>query len=112
MEPSLQVRRMPGAILTDTRTEQRYGKAPTHLQSSSLRPKGYVEILDPTFSDNAISGETVMCMHCQFHWVIQPGSGVARGFCLRCNGPTCGKRLCETTCVPFEKALEIMERKL
>ncbi len=32
-----------------------------------------------------------------------------RGYCMNCNGVTCGKRNCETECVHFEKMIEIME---
>jgi len=94
--------------LVDTRTERRFGQAPAYLQNTQRRPKGHVEISDPTFGTQG--GDTAMCVHCQFHWVIQPGSGIARGFCLRCNGPTCGKKACETRCVPFEKMIEKLER--
>lgn len=100
-------RKMPG--LTDTRTENRFGKAPGHLQNSSLKPSGYVILTDELGMKT--DAETVMCMHCQFHWVIVLGSGMKRGFCLNCNGPTCGKQLCETRCIHFEKAIELMERR-
>ena len=59
----------------------------------------------------ADEGDTVMCVHCQMHWIIKPGSGISRGFCANCNGLTCGKRKCETECMPWEKAMEILEGK-
>lgn len=52
------------------------------------------------------TADTAQCKHCQRHWVIQPGSGIARGFCMSCMGPTCGAPRCETRCVPFEKVME------
>lgn len=58
-----------------------------------------------------VEGETVMCVHCQRHWKVEPGSGRRRGYCLNCNGPTCGKQACETSCVPFEKAIEEQEAR-
>ena len=51
-----------------------------------------------------------MCVHCQMHWIIQPGSGMQRGFCLSCDGPTCGKQNCEENCTPFMKTIEALER--
>ena len=52
--------------------------------------------------------DTLQCVHCGGHWVVQPGSGKKRGFCLKCTGPLCGKKRC-FRCVPFEKSLEILE---
>lgn len=73
---------------------------------SSLRPDGYFEIHDPD-AKRIVSGETLQCVHCGAHWVIQPGSGKIRGFCLRCNGPICGPGC--AACVPIERQLELME---
>jgi len=36
--------------------------------------------------------DTLMCIHCQQHWEVMPGSGRRRGYCMNCNGPTCGKK--------------------
>lgn len=83
------------------------GRPPPVLKHSARRPAGYVESTGPL---GVQGGETLMCMHCQHHWVIQPGSRKQRGFCFNCNGPTCGKQNCEEHCVPFEKAIEAMER--
>ena len=52
---------------------------------------------------------TLMCAHCQYTWVVQPGSGRRRGFCRNCMGPTCGRRDCELLCVPWEQAMERLE---
>lgn len=53
--------------------------------------------------------DTVQCVHCDAHWVIQPGSGKQRGFCMNCGGVTCGKELCETQCRPREQLIEEIE---
>jgi hypothetical protein len=79
------------------------------LVRSVRRPAGYVETTDPVAGNQG--GETLMCVHCQKHWIVQPGSGMQRGFCLNCDGPTCGKQHCEEHCVPFEKAIEQAEAR-
>lgn len=86
-----------------------FDKAPAHLQHSVRRPMGYMVSTGPVGVED--EGETTMCVHCQMHWKVQPGSGRKRGFCFNCNGLTCGKESCETRCVPFEKAIEEMEAK-
>lgn len=54
--------------------------------------------------------DTLQCVHCGAHWIVQPGSGIQRGWCLNCRGPECGAQDCYT-CVPFERWLEQMEAK-
>lgn len=66
-------------------------------------------MVDPVLGNQ--DGETLMCAHCQFHWIVKPGSGMKRGWCFNCGGPTCGKKHCEEHCVPFERAIEIMEQR-
>ncbi len=83
-------------------------KAPIVLTRSVRHASGNVEISDPD-SPLIQGGETLRCVHCQMHWIVQPGSGKSRGFCFNCNGVTCGKEKCEKFCVPFEKDIEIME---
>lgn len=92
--------------------DDHFDKAPAYLQRTAAkgRVKGQIEISGPLLPGQVPEGETSMCVHCQFHWVIKPGSGMQRGFCLKCNGPTCGKEACETICVPFEKMIENMEK--
>ena len=97
------------------------GRPPPVLVRSVRRPAGYVEVNGPPplgpYAGNAPqrpghaaeTGETLMCVHCQKHWIIKPGSGMKRGFCGNCAGPTCGKQQCEEHCVPFEKAIEQTE---
>ena len=52
---------------------------------------------------------TLMCAHCQFQIQVHIGSHTERGWCLRCNGPTCGKQRCAEYCEPFERGLERLE---
>lgn len=55
-----------------------------------------------------VTGETLRCVHCGGHWIMQPGSGRVRGFCTRCMGVVCGMRQC-FSCVPEEQMLLNME---
>ena len=65
-------------------------------------------------------GECRQCVHCQFTWEYQPGSGIERGYCLACGGFLCARPQCildnqkrvddwlEQTgkvrhCIPFEE---------
>ena len=74
---------------------------------TTLHPAGYVEITSP---DGVSASDTLQCVHCGGHWQIIPGSGRVRGWCGRCNGPTCGPRcLVGADCVPVEQLLENME---
>ena len=83
------------------------GQAPAHLKHSVRRPKGYILVTGPVGVED--EGETLQCVHCGMHWKVEPSSGKQRGFCMNCNGPTCGKRPCETKCVPAERMIEEME---
>lgn len=60
--------------------------------------------LDPT-----VETDTLMCVHCQYHWRVVRGSGRQRGFCANCAGPVCGKYDCMNRCEHWEKKIEIME---
>lgn len=81
----------------------------TGVKHSVRRASGYYIITGPDGIE--AEGETLMCVHCQAHWKVEPGSGKQRGFCMNCYGPTCGREPCETHCIPFEKAIEGMEAK-
>ena len=64
--------------------------------------------------DRAFEADMLMCKHCQMTWYVQPGSGIKRGWCYACQGPTCGKPRCEQHCggtLHFMKAIERMEAK-
>lgn len=54
--------------------------------------------------------DTLRCPHCGCHFIVRRGSGVERGFCLKCCGVTCGKPGCMARCFPMEAQLEAMER--
>lgn len=56
-------------------------------------------------------GQMLQCLHCQHLWEVKPGSGIERGFCFRCNGPTCGKPECDR-CLPWEMQCEIIESRV
>lgn len=55
--------------------------------------------------------DILTCAHCQYTWMVEPGSGKKRGWCLKCQGPICGKARCMAECEPFERWLEAVERK-
>lgn len=55
-------------------------------------------------------GTTLQCVHCGAHFLSVKGSGIKRGFCTKCMGPTCGKSQC-FRCKPYEKQIEEIERK-
>ena len=88
-------------IIKDRRT-------PSILEHTPRRASGYLVIVSPT---GTIEGETLSCVHCQYTWQVEPESRRKRGFCFRCNGATCGKKKCAKVCIPFEQALEKMERR-
>jgi hypothetical protein len=73
-----------------------------------LKPNGIL-ISTPLDGGRVITCDTVMCVHCNRHWVWQPGSGRKRGRCLRCNGWTCGRPACDP-CVPHEQRLDNAEQ--
>lgn len=53
--------------------------------------------------------DTLRCVHCSASWVVQPGSGKKRGWCVKCKGPLCGSPDCDDACVPLEMRLQEME---
>ena len=55
-------------------------------------------------------GHTMQCRHCGAHFLSVKGSGKTRGWCMKCAGVLCGAEAC-FACVPFEKRLEIEEKK-
>ena len=87
----------------------RSGSAPAFQRVTVRRPAGQVLVTGPP--ELEMEGETLQCVHCQMHWVVEVGSGKLRGFCRNCMGPTCGKQLCMEHCIPAEKMIEEMERR-
>ena len=64
--------------------------------------------------DAALEADMLMCKHCQMTWYVKPGSGIKRGWCYSCQGPTCGKPRCEQHCggrLHFMRDIERMEAK-
>lgn len=51
---------------------------------------------------------TRQCVHCGCHFVSVKGSGVKRGYCMLCNGITCGSHVCDK-CLPIEKQLDLAD---
>lgn len=76
---------------------------------TARRPMGTVIITDPTATQFTVERDTLMCMHCQGHWVVEPGSGRERGWCNSCRGPLCGLEACITICVYWEDMIEQIE---
>lgn len=67
---------------------------------------GYIQISEP--DARVVELETRQCCHCGRHWTYQPGSGATRGFCMSCNGLTCGAEACNE-CLPHEAMIELSE---
>ena len=86
----------------------RFGKAPVLLERTAHRVSSSFEITGPLIPGQEARGDMLQCVHGGEHWVVRPGSGITRGFCFNCNGPTCGSPKCDQ-CLPFEKAMEIAE---
>jgi hypothetical protein len=77
-------------------------------QHTARKPNGYVEAFSP--DGKKFEADTLQCCHCGGHFIVRPGSGTKRGWCLKCNKPTCGKPECDK-CVPTEKQIEEIERR-
>lgn len=62
---------------------------------NGYKPNGYFT----TGSDwgRQIQGETRQCVHCQFVWRYNPGSGDVRGYCTRHDGFVCNREQCYRT---------------
>lgn len=78
------------------------------FRHSSRKAKGYATWNYP--DQKPIEKDTMQCVHCGAHWYIDPGSGIQRGWCMNCNGPTCGKKEC-CECIPFMKKIETAEKR-
>lgn len=74
--------------------------------ATAPRPAGQIVISGP---DGVTEFDTLQCVHCGCHWIIKPGSGRLRGFCMNCAGPICGLQGCMQRCYPFEKQLDDAE---
>jgi len=56
------------------------------------KPAAYFVTGDGTVK---VEGEQHQCVHCQFLWNYKPGSGIRRGYCMKCDGWLCGRSECE-----------------
>lgn len=79
------------------------------MKNTRLSPAGYVRI-DLHDGGKPIEDDTRMCVHCGQHftvtkglWTPEKSRGIRRGFCMKCNGPLCGKQRCGERCIPVEK---------
>lgn len=65
-------------------------------------PDGYIQIVGdgPT-----VEHDTLQCVHCGGHFIVRRGSGTRRGFCMKCNGVTCGGANC-WECRPYQKLVD------
>lgn len=71
---------------------------------------GYLRRHEPGHTLPVYERDSIQCPHCDGHWLVEPGSGVKRGWCFNCHRPHCGQPSC-WTCKPFEKTLEEALRK-
>lgn len=74
------------------------------------KPKGFGSFFGETLKGQTPEHDTLQCVHCGGHWIVEPNSGKERGWCYNCNGPHCGSEHC-WKCLPFEKLLEQMENR-
>lgn len=72
------------------------------MNKSERKPNGTI------FIDGEQVGDTMMCCHCNKHFVSVHGSGKIRGFCRNCMQITCGAPECDP-CYPFERKLDDYE---
>jgi len=69
------------------------------------KENGYTFLTD--LEGRVTNGCTWMCVHCNAHHNVEPGSGKLRGYCTRCDGFVCPG--CADACVPLEQMLENLE---
>ncbi len=78
------------------------------LKQVSHKSAGLIIFKDYHTGEVLFEGEVRQCIHCQNTWTHKPGSGIQRGFCMRCNGHLCGHYQC-SVCYHKEKRIEDME---
>lgn len=62
-----------------------------------------------TGNKGTIEHDTQMCVHCGQHFDVVPGSGKVRGYCMMCNGVTCGNHACLEH-FPLERRMDLYEK--
>lgn len=76
------------------------GESPT----TSRKPSGYI------LADGEEIAQTRQCGHCNRHIISVKGSGITRGWCMKCDNWLCGAPACVDKCYPFEKKMEDYEK--
>ncbi len=79
------------------------------MSHAVIKPKGYVRWFDAS-GRTTREADSLQCVHCDLHWIVEPGSGRRRGWCHNCGGPHCGSQGC-WTCTPFARTLEAALQK-
>ena len=72
------------------------------MQAALLKPHGYVQIVG---DGPLVERDTLQCCHCGGHWMVIPGSGRTRGYCLKCAAVHCGGQGC-WECRPYQKIVD------
>lgn len=80
-----------------------YSKAKSPLTTGNRKSAGAFLV------DGVQYADTVQCAHGGEHFPFVQGSGTERGFCLKCNGITCGQFM-HFECTPFEQRLLEVEQ--
>lgn len=70
---------------------------------------GYGISIDRETGKTVDEHDSMQCCHCGHHFRVVPGSGKTRGFCMLCDGVTCGAPDCFEH-FPFEKKLDLYEK--
>lgn len=71
-----------------------------------MRLDGYITVVG---DGPLMEADTLQCCHCGGHWMVQPGSGSRRGFCMRCKAVHCGAAGC-WTCRPHQRLIDTGSR--
>lgn len=77
---------------------------PGEVLSSEKKPSGHI------LMDGNVIADTKQCGHCHKHVLSVRGSGITRGYCMKCNSWLCGAPECVSYCYPFEKRMEDFEK--
>lgn len=75
-------------------------------EATARKPHGYSVTTGP---DKVQEADSLQCCHCGCHWQVVRGSGIKRGFCMKCMQVTCGSPRCNS-CLPQEKWVEQVEK--
>lgn len=76
---------------------------------AARKPHGYAFQYD--MHDKLEEGDTVQCGHCGGHRFASKWRAAGNPWCRNCMTPLCGDTPeCMTTCLHFEKELELIER--